>query len=277
MRILKNIPELNQEVSNNLNKITVEKDGHILLIGLNRAEKLNAFDVEMYIDLAKAYGELHTDKDLRCGLLFAHGKSFTAGLELDKWASAFSGGSFPELPEGAVDPLGIDEDNRLAKPMIMAAKGICFTIGLELMMATDIRVAAEGTRFGQIEVKRGIYPVGGATMRFFEEIGWSNAMLYLLTGDELSVEDAYRLRMIQKVTEPGKEFDTALEIAKRVAKQAPLAVQAALKASRRARANGPKEAVKHLLPELQPLMNSEDVLEGLQSFLERREANFKGK
>lgn len=260
-----------------MEKITVEKDGHVLLIGLNRPDKLNAFDVAMYKELAQAYGELHKDKELRCGLLFAHGKSFTAGLELDKWASAFSGGSFPELPEGTVDPLGIDEDNRLAKPMVMAAKGICFTIGLELMMATDIRVAASDTRFGQIEVKRGIYPVGGATMRFFEEIGWSNAMLYLLTGDELSADEAYRLGMIQKVTEPGEEFDAALGIAKKVARQAPLAVQAALKASRRARVYGAKEAARHLLPELQPLMSSEDVLEGLQSFLERREANFKGK
>ncbi len=260
-----------------MGKITVERDGHVLLIGLNRPEKLNAFDVEMYLELGAAYGELHHDKELRCGLLFAHGKSFTAGLELDKWASAFSGGSFPALPEGAVDPLGLDEDNRLAKPMLMAARGICFTIGLELMMATDIRVAGSDTRFGQIEVKRGIYPVGGATMRFFEEIGWSNAMLYLLTGDELDAAEAYRLGMIQKVTEPGLVFDAGLEIAGRVARQAPLAVQAALKASRRARVYGAKEAAKHLLPELQPLMSSEDVLEGLQSFLERREANFKGK
>lgn len=260
-----------------MSRVTVERSGHVLLIGLNRPDKMNAFDVEMYRELAGAYGELHHDKDLRCGLLFAHGKHFTAGLELDKWAASLGDGKFPELPENSIDPMGLDEDNRLGKPVVMAIQGICFTIGIELLLATDVRVAARDVRFGQIEVKRGIYAVGGATVRLFQELGWGNAMLYLLTGEEFNSEEAYRLGMIQKLTQPGGQFEAALEIAERIAKQAPLAVQATLKASRRARVYGPKEAIPHLLPELEPLMKTEDVQEGLQSFIERREANFKGK
>ncbi len=258
-------------------KVTVERRGHVLLIGLNRVDKMNAFDVDMYWELSKAYGELHHDKELRCGLLFARGKNFTSGLELVKWAAAFGEGKFPEIPEGSIDPLGLDEDKRLDKPLVMAIQGICFTIGLELLMASDVRVASSDVRFGQIEVKRGIYPVGGATLRFFQEIGWGNAMLYLLTGDEFGANEAYRLGMVQKLTEPGEQFDKAFEIAERIAKQAPLAVQAALKASRRARVYGVKEAIPHLLPDLLPIMKSEDAIEGVQSFIERREANFKGK
>ena len=258
-------------------KITVDKKGHVLLIGINRPDKLNAFDVDMYWDLARAFGQLQNERELRCGLLYAHGEHFTSGLELIKWADTFGEGKFPELPEGSIDPFGLDEDNRLTKPMVMAVQGICFTIGLELLLATDVRVAASNVRFGQIEVKRGIYPVGGATVRLFEEVGWGNAMRYLLTGDEIKAQEAYRLGLVQEITEPGDQFDKALELADRIARQAPLAVQTSLISSRRARVSGTKEAISHLLPDLKGIMNSEDAAEGLKSFVERREAEFKGK
>ena len=116
----------------------------------------------------------------------------------------------------------------MGKPMVMAAQGICYTIGLELMLAMDIRVASSDTRFGQIEVRRGIYPVGGGTVRLYGEIGWGNAMRYLLTGDEIPAAEALRLGLVQEVTEPGSEFERALEIAERIARQAPLGVQASL-------------------------------------------------
>ncbi len=258
-------------------KVTTEPDGHILKIGLNRIEKRNAFDLEMYGELCMAYGELHKNPDLRCGLLFAHGDHFTGGLDLPKWAPVFSEGKFPDLLEGAIDPLGLDQENRLKKPVVMAVQGICLTIGLELMLATDIRVAASDVRFGQIEIKRGIYPVGGATVRLMQEVGWGNTMRYLLTADEISADEAFRMGLVQELTEPGKQFDRALEIAQTVAKQSPLGVQATLNSSRLARAKGDKAAIEKLLPDLMPIMQSEDVKEGIQSFIEKREANFKGR
>jgi enoyl-CoA hydratase/carnithine racemase len=257
-------------------RVTTEKRNHVLLIGLDRAAKYNAFDLPLYAALGAALGELGRDPDLRCGVLFAHGEHFTAGLDLAQWAPHFSAGRFPELPEGAADPLGLDESKRVTKPIVMAVQGICFTIGLELLLATDIRVAASNMRLAQIEIKRGIYPVGGGTVRLIQEVGWSNAMRYLLTGDEISAEEAYRMGLVQEVVEPGKQLERAAEIAECIAAQSPLGVQATLASARLTRSQGEQAAMARLLPDLIPIMKSEDVKEGLQSFIERRQAKFKG-
>ena len=260
-----------------MEKIKIETDGHVLLIGFNRPGKMNAFDPEMYMQLAEALGKLNDNPELRCGLIYAEGKHFTSGLDMVTWVDIFSSGSFPELPEGYCEPFGLDESRRVGKPLVMAVQGICYTIGLELMLATDVRVAAADTRFGQIEVKRGIYAVGGATVRLHEEIGWANAMRYILTGDEINAEEAYRLGLVQEVVKPGEQFDRGLEMAINIAAQAPLGVQASLRSARLARSEGPQKAISRLLPDLQPIMQSEDALEGVQSFIERRQARFKGK
>ncbi len=257
-------------------RVSTEEKNHVFIIELNRPEKLNAFDLELYRDLSLAYGELHRNTDLHCGLLIARGKHFTAGLDLPAWAPFFTKGCFPDLPENAIDPLGLDEENRLRKPMVIAVQGLCLTIGLELLLATDIRVAAADTRFGQIEIKRGIYPVGGATVRLMHEVGWGNAMRYLLTADEIHAEEALRMGLVQAVTTPGKQIERALEIATTISRQAPLGVQATLASGRLARSHGDKAAIARLLPDLMPIMESEDFKEGIQSFIERRAAKFKG-
>jgi enoyl-CoA hydratase len=156
-------------------------------------------------------------------------------------------------------------------------QGICFTIGIELLLATDIRVAAVGTRFGQIEVKRGIYAVGGATVRLLQEVGWGNAMRYILTGDEISAEEAHRIGLVQAIAPQGEHLQQAIAIADNIAAQAPLGVQASLASGRIARVQGDKAAIARLLPDLMPIMKSEDVKEGVQSFVERRPARFKGR
>lgn len=258
-------------------KVSVEREGHVLLIGMNRPEKRNALDLDMYWELAAAYGELHNNPELRCGLLFAHGDHFTAGLDLVQWAPLFSEGKFPDIPDDMIDPFGLDEDRRLCKPLVMAVQGICYTVGFEMLLTTDVRIAASNLRLAQIEVQRGIYPVGGATVRMFQELGWANAMRYLLTGDEITAQEAYRLGLVQGVAEPGQELDRALEIANRISKQAPLGVQAALRSARITRVNGTREALERLLPDIQPIMKSEDSAEGVQAFVERREAVFKGR
>ena len=257
-------------------RITVETRGHVFLMGLNRPEKRNAFDLTMYEELARAYGELDRNPELRCGVLFAHGEHFTAGLELDKWASVFSGGTWT-IPDGCIHPLGIDLVARCRKPVVMAIRGRCYTIGFELLLAQDIRVASTDARIALLEVKRGIYPVGGGTVRLFREIGWGNAMRYLLTGDEITGAEAHRLGLVQELTEPGKELDRAIEIATDISKRAPLGVMAALASARISEAEGLRAALARLIPDLIPIMGSEDALEGMMSFMERREANFKGK
>lgn len=257
--------------------VTVERRGQVLLMGLDRAAKRNAFDLAMYGKLALAYGELERDDELRCGLLFAHGEHFTAGIDLMQWAPVFASGEGFQLPDGGIDPLGLDETARVSKPVVMAVQGYCLTVGIELLLATDIRVAARDSHFAQIEIKRGIYPVGGATVRFIQEVGWGNAMRYLLTADPFSGDEAYRMGLVQAVTEPGEQFAAALALAETVAAQAPLGVYATLKSARLARSQGEPAAMARLLTDIRPLMQSEDVQEGLQSFLERRPARFQGR
>lgn len=259
-----------------MSKVLVETRGHVLLMGLNRPEKRNALDLDMYYELARAYGELNRNKDLRCGLVYAVGDHFTAGLDLPQWGPVFASGKWLDMEDDMIDPFGLDEDNRCKKPVVMACQGICYTIGFELLLAADVRIAANNLRLAQLEVKRAIFPVGGATVRMFQEIGWGHAMRYLLTGDELPGAEAYRLGLVQELVEPGQELERALDIAQRIAKAAPLGVQAALASARRARVHGDKAALASLFEEIGPLMTSKDSQEGLQAFLERREPNFTG-
>jgi enoyl-CoA hydratase len=254
--------------------ITTERRGHVLLIGLDRAEKRNAFDPPMLGALGMAYGELDRDDELRCGVLFAHGEHFTGGIDLAQFAPLMAQG-VSQLPEGALDPLGVTGP-RLSKPMVCAVQGWCLTIGIELMLAADIRVAAAGTRFAQIEIKRGIYPAGGATVRFMREVGWGNAMRYLLTGDEFGADEALRIGLVQEVVPAGRQLDRAVELAQTIAAQAPLGVRATLASARLALTAGEPEALRRLGPDLVPILQSEDAREGVQSFVERRPANFTG-
>jgi enoyl-CoA hydratase/carnithine racemase len=180
------------------------------------------------------------------------------------------------IPDGGIDPMGLSGP-RLRKPIVAAVQGICLTIGIELLLATDIRVAAKTASFGQIEIKRGIYPVGGATVRLPREVGWGNAMRWLLTGDELGAEEAHRIGFVQEVVDAGQEKDRALALAEVIAQQAPLGVYATLASSRMEAREGEAVAMERLLPDLQPIMASEDVEEGIQSFVERRAAKFTGR
>jgi enoyl-CoA hydratase/carnithine racemase len=262
-------------MSDTTGKLSLERRGHVLLMGLDRATKRNAFDLPLWDALCAAYGQLERDDELRVGVLHALGEHFTGGLDLPKWAPVFAGGSFV-IPEGGLDPLGL-VGPRLRKPVVAAVQGLCFTIGIELLLATDVRVAADDVRFAQIEIKRGIYPVGGATLRFPREVGWANAMRWLLTGDEFGAAEALRIGLVQEVTPAGQQLERALALAQVIAAQAPLGVYATLASSRAAIPANEVRAGGRLLSDLQPLLASEDMQEGLRSFVERRPGTFRGK
>lgn len=255
-------------------RISVEKRGHVFLIGLDRPKKLNGLTPEMLRDLARAYTRFEGDDEARVGVLFAEGANFTAGLQLDRCAPIMARGE-SLFPLDCVDPMGLREPVR-AKPMIAAVAGICFTAGLELMLACDIVVAADNCRFSQLEVKRGIMPTGGATMRFVERAGWGNAQRLLLTGMEFDSAEAHRCGLVQEVVPAGSVLGRATELAQSIAACAPLAVRASLASSRRFSEFGPLAAAASLDATQRGLSATADAQEGVRSFLERRPASFRG-
>ena len=258
-------------------KISIEQRGHILLIGLDRPAKRNAFDRQMLDELATAYAQLEDDEDLRCGVLFAEGEMFTAGLDLASIAPTIAGSGEFAYPENSIDPLNLYGTRSRTKPLVAAVQGKCLTVGIELLLATDVRIASENATFAQIEIKRGIFPFGGATLRFPEVAGWGNAMRWLLTGDEFDAAEALRIGLVQEVVEHGKQLDKAIEIATRIAAQAPLGVKATIESARKMQSEGFDAAAKDLMPQVLKLFKSEDAREGIQSFIERRDGNFKGR
>lgn len=256
-------------------RVLTERDGRVFHIVLNRPDKMNAFDLRMLRELAEAVTAYEADESMWCALIYANGEHFTAGLDLAEVGPAVRSGA--ELfPRGAVDPLNLQETKR-EKPLVMAVQGWCLTIGIELLLAADIRLAAEGARFGQIEINRGIFPFGGATIRLPEIAGWGNAMRWLLTGDRFDADEALRLGLVQEVVPEAELRQKALEIARAVAKQAPLGVRATLRSARTSQLRGHEAAIAELLVIARELMDSEDAAEGIQSFLERREGEFKGR
>jgi enoyl-CoA hydratase/carnithine racemase len=254
--------------------VSRERHGHVLAIGLDRAAKRNAFDMPLWNELCQAYGELERDPELRVGVLHGLGDHFTGGLDLPQWTSVFASGAW-SIPDGGIDPLGLTGP-RVTKPIVMAVQGICFTIGIELMLATDLRVCADSVRFGQIEIKRGIYPVGGATLRMPREVGWANAMRWLLTADEFGAAEAHRIGLVQEIVPHGQQLARALEIAQTIAAQAPLGVYATIASARMAQVDE-ADAAKRLLPDLAPLLASNDMQEGLAAFVQRRPGKFTGR
>ena len=256
--------------------VEVAQEGHVLVVKLNRPEKLNAMTPDMYHALGRALHRLGRDDGLRAAVVHAEGKHFTSGLQLDLWTAQFGSGTPFAVGENEIDPFGLTGE-RHRKPIVAAVQGYCFTWGVEFLLNTEIRVAARDTRFQMLEVQRGIYPCGGATLRLPREVGWGNAQRVLLTGNPWTAEEAFRWGMVQALVEPGAQLAKAMEYAQAIAAAAPLGVQGVLKATRFAQEASRADAVSQIFRDLVPVMRSEDAAEGVRSFLERRKADFKGR
>lgn len=253
--------------------VTSEALDHILVITIRNPRKKNAFDPDMMLQLSDALTQLHEDPELWVGVLCAEGDNFTAGLDMPKF---FGPAANPApIPETNVDAFGLR--NVCSKPLVTAVQGICYTIGIEMALAGDIIVAAEDTRFCQMEAKRGIAPLGGAHFRYVSRSGWGNAMYHLLLCDEFDAQEAWRVGLVQEVVATGTQFERAMALATVIKNNAPLGIQATKAAGRRYIEQGEQAAIDAIDEVRARVMQSADAAEGIRSFVEHRAANFSGK
>ena len=253
----------------------VVSDDGVAVITINRPERLNAMDAEHYKALSNAWVSVRDDPAVRVAIVTGAGeRSFTTGADIKSFLTAPVGLSEMWLTQR--DQL-LNRGLEVWKPIISAVNGYCMGGGVTLMLATDIRIAASHATFNVAEVKRGVIPANGGTQRILDQLPYAVAMEMLLTGDGIDAVAAERWGLVNKVVPKEDLMTTAYAYARRIAANAPLAVQAAKELAVRSRdmdlATGLRfEAVINRM-----LAATEDAKEGPAAFAEKRVPNFKGK
>lgn len=249
-------------------------EGGTAVITINRPEKRNALDAEHYQALSEAWIRVRDDDAIRVAVVTGAGdKVFSAGADLKSWIGRKSAlAEMWQTQRGMLLNRGLE----VWKPVIAAINGHCLAGGMTLMLATDIRVTADHATFALSEVKRGIIAANGGTQRLIEQLPHAIAMELLLTGDAIDADTAARWGLVNRVVPAAQVMDTALAYARRIAANAPLAVQAAkelaLRRSNDGLATGLRleQFVNHILRQ------STDAVEGREAFAEKRPPTFTG-
>lgn len=260
---------------------TIEKKGHVMLVTLNRPEAKNALSPAMLVGMYRAWRRLDEDKELRVAILTGKGDTFCAGMDLKQG------------PEGGDDAAMIQEmmkdipdlhwqallrHNQPMKPIVMAVEGYALAGGTEILQGTDIRVGAEDAVFGVTECKRGLFPLGGSTIRLRRQIPYALAAEILLMGRHITAQEAKEWGLINRVVPKGEALVEALKIAEEISEEnAPLSVQAILRSLRENQQHMPE--MEALAAEEQlgwAIFATKDSKEGMKAFKEKRKPNFKG-
>jgi enoyl-CoA hydratase/carnithine racemase len=248
------------------------RDGHVALLRLNRPEARNALSPELMEELAGELERLDTDPDVRCVVIAGSEKVFAAGADIKAMAER----SFAE----ALRHPAASFWRRLAAiktPTIAAVSGYALGGGCELALACDMIVAAEGAQFGQPEINLGIIPGGGGTQRLARVLGKQRAMELVLTGERLDAETASRLGLVNKVTGSGDWLEEAMALARAVAEQPPIAARLAKQAVIAAEETALSAGLETERRLYELAMATEDRVEGMRAFVEKREPKFEGK
>jgi enoyl-CoA hydratase len=248
------------------NEIVTETHGRVRLITLNRPEARNAVNSALGLALVAAIEELDSDDGLTAGVLTGAGRGFSAGMDLKAFAS-----------EGP--PKGFNQFlvNGGQKPLIAAVEGFALAGGLEIALTCDLIVAARGVKLGIPEVNKGLFAAGGGLFRLPARVPYGVAMEMALTSDPILAEQAHELGLVSRLAEPGKAAEVALELAERIAQNAPLAVAASKQIIRQTRGLTEEDSWAVQGPLVGKVFTSEDAKEGPRAFAEKREPKWTGR
>jgi enoyl-CoA hydratase len=256
-----------------------ERDGHVAIVTMNRPAAKNALSGEMLVRMYDAWVELDEDPELRVGILTGAGGTFCSGMDL----KAFAGGSQGENPfqkrfeeDSDLHWKALLRHFRPRKPLIAAVEGFALAGGTEILQGTDIRVAGESAVFGITEVARGLFPLGGSTVRLRRQIPYTLAAEMLLTARRVPAAEAKEIGLIGHVVPDGTALEKAREIADQIAANAPLSVQAVLRSLREGSEMSEADALANELELGWPIFATKDAKEGATAFAEKRPANFRG-
>ena len=250
-------------------------DDGIALITINRPERLNAMDAEHYKALSQAWSTVRDDPAVRVAIVTGAGeRSFTTGADIKSFLTAPPGLSEMWLTQR--DQL-LNRGLEVWKPVVAAVNGYCLGGGMTLMLATDIRIAASHATFSVAEVKRGVIPGNGGTQRMLDQLPYAVAMEMLLTGDGIDAVAAERWGLVNKVVAKEDLLSTAYDYARRIAANAPLAVQAAKELALRSRDMDLTTGLRLEAVINRMLSMTEDAKEGPAAFADKRAPNFQGK
>jgi E-phenylitaconyl-CoA hydratase len=251
-------------------------DSGIAVITINRPEKLNAMDDEHYAGLSRAWSRVRDDDSVRVAIITGAGdKSFTTGADIKSVLTKER--PWSDVWKTQADQL-LNRGLEVWKPVISAINGYCLGGGVTLILATDIRVACESATFNVAEVKRGVIPANGGTQRLISQLPYPIAMEMLLTGDAISARTAERWGLINKVVPTAADvLPAAMDYARRIAANAPLAVQATKELALRSRDVPLNVGLRFEQLVTKLLTQTEDAKEGSKAFGEKRAPNFKSR
>jgi enoyl-CoA hydratase len=249
-------------------EILTERQGRTLVITINRPDARNAFNLAVTKGLADAMDELDGTPELSVAIVTGAGGNFCAGMDL----KAFVAGEVVSIPGRGI---GFTEQPP-RKPVIAAVEGYALAGGTEIVLATDLVVAARNAKFGIPEVKRGLVAAGGGLLRLPHRIPYQKALELALTGDNFTAEEAADWGFVNVLTEPGEALAGALALAERITKNGPLAVAVTKEIIVKSAGWSEDEMWRKQSELIRPVFSSKDAIEGATAFAEKRAPNWTG-